>query len=105
MMHFIDLDTGTDQLLAKKRAGLGILTLNRPNAKNALSSKLTPALREMIKQLGEDDEVGAVLITGAGTAFCAGGDVKGMATSKGPVLTADQEILKLTEVKVQMDKL
>ena len=64
MMHFIDLDTGTNQLLAKKRAGVGVLTLNRPNAKNALSSKLTPALREMIKQMREDDGVGAVLITG-----------------------------------------
>ena len=102
MMHFIDLDTGTDQLIAKKRAGLAILKLNRPNAKNALSSKLTPALREMIKQLGEDDEVGAVLITGAGNAFCAGGDVKGMANSDGPVLTADQKILKLVEGQRQL---
>ena len=54
------------------------VTLNRPEARNSLSDYLTPALRRMIKQCGEDPNVGALLITGAGTAFCAGGDVKGM---------------------------
>jgi hypothetical protein len=39
---------------------------------------LTPALRAMIKTCGENPDVGALLITGAGTAFCAGGNVKGM---------------------------
>jgi enoyl-CoA hydratase/carnithine racemase len=43
-----------------------------------MSDKLTPALRTMIKTCGEDPEIGALLITGAGTAFCAGGDIKGM---------------------------
>jgi enoyl-CoA hydratase/carnithine racemase len=54
------------------------VTLNRPEARNALSDRLTPALRRMIKQCGENPAVGSILITGAGTAFCAGGDVKGM---------------------------
>jgi enoyl-CoA hydratase/carnithine racemase len=52
--------------------------LNRPETRNALSDRLTPALRRMIKQCGDDSEVGALLITGAGNAFCARGDVKGM---------------------------
>ncbi|HEX7960488.1 MAG TPA: hypothetical protein VF493_11250 [Terriglobales bacterium] len=44
-----------------------------------MSDHLTPALRRMIKRNGDDPDVGALLITGAGTAFCSGADVKGMA--------------------------
>jgi enoyl-CoA hydratase/carnithine racemase len=72
------IDTGTDQLLCEIRDSVALITLNRPQARNALSDQLTPALRRMIRDCGDDPEVGALLITGAGTAFCAGGDVKGM---------------------------
>ena len=48
-----------------------------------MSDKLTPALRTQIRERGEDPDVGAILITGAGTAFCSGGDVKGMG-GRGP---------------------
>jgi enoyl-CoA hydratase/carnithine racemase len=74
----IELDTGTDELLCEIRDRVALITLNRPEARNALSDRLTPALRRMIKQCGDDSGVGALLITGAGKAFCAGGDVKGM---------------------------
>src|SRR5262245_66122690 len=72
------IDTGTDELLCEITDRVAIITLNRPHARNSLSDDLTPALRRMIKQCGEDSGVGALLITGAGNAFCAGGDVKGM---------------------------
>ena len=72
------IDTGTDQLLVEKENGVATIILNRPEARNALSTELTPALRRMIAQMGEDREVGALLITGAGSAFCSGGDIKGM---------------------------
>jgi enoyl-CoA hydratase/carnithine racemase len=74
----IEIDTGTGELLCEIRDRVALITLNRPEARNALSDHLTPALRRMIKQCGDDPKVGALLITGAGTAFCAGGDVKGM---------------------------
>jgi len=74
----VDIDTGTDELLCSLRDRVAIITLNRPQARNSLSDNLTPALRTMIKERGEDPNVGAIIITGAGTAFCAGGDVKGM---------------------------
>src|SRR6201994_2111377 len=74
----ITVDTGTDELLCVIRDRVALITLNRPEVRNALSDRLTPALRSMIKSCGENPEVGALLITGAGTAFCAGGDVKGM---------------------------
>jgi enoyl-CoA hydratase len=75
----IEVDTGTGELLCEIRDRVALITLNRPEARNALSDHLTPALRRMIQQCGDDPKVGALLITGAGTAFCAGGDVKGMA--------------------------
>ncbi len=74
------IDTGTELLLGQVRDGVATLTFNRPEARNALSDELTPALRRMIARLGNDPSVGALVITGAGTAFCAGGDVKGMSS-------------------------
>lgn len=71
-------ETGTDELLCSVRERVATITLNRPQARNSLSDNLSPALRTMIKVCGDDPEIGAILITGAGTAFCAGGDVKGM---------------------------
>ena len=72
------VDTGTDELLCVIRDRVAIITLNRPEVRNAMSDTLTPALRTMIRTCGENSDVGALLITGAGTAFCAGGNVKGM---------------------------
>ncbi|MES2030728.1 MAG: enoyl-CoA hydratase-related protein [Pseudomonadota bacterium] len=72
------IDTGTDELLCEIRERVAVITLNRPGARNSLSDHLTPALRTMIRVCGENPNVGALLITGAGTAFCSGGDVKGM---------------------------
>src|SRR5260370_14606574 len=77
----IEVDTGTNELLCEIRERVALITLNRPEARNALSDRLTPALRRMIKQCGDDPKVGALLITGAGNAFCAGGDVKGMGSN------------------------
>ncbi len=77
----MEIDTGTTELLCAVRDGVALITLNRPEARNAMSDKLTPALRTQIKERGEDPAVGALLITGAGTAFCSGGDVKAWAAA------------------------
>src|SRR3954467_5673209 len=77
-MTEITVDTGTSELLCAIRDRVAVITLNRPEVRNAMSNTLTPALRTMIKTCGENPEVGALLITGAGAAFCAGGNVKGM---------------------------
>ncbi len=74
----MEIDTGTTELLCEVRDGVALITLNRPEARNAMSDRLTPALRTQIKERGEEPNVGALLITGAGAAFCSGGDVKGM---------------------------
>jgi enoyl-CoA hydratase/carnithine racemase len=77
------LETGTDELLAEINSQVAIVTLNRPQARNALSNDLSPALRQLIPRLADDDKVRSLLITGAGGAFCAGGDVKGMGAANG----------------------
>src|SRR5436305_10965328 len=77
-MTEITVDTGTSELLCAIRDRVATITLNRPEVRNALSDDLSPALRRMIHACGDNPEVGAIIITGAGTAFCAGGNVKGM---------------------------
>ncbi len=74
----VELDTGTDELLATLEEGVVLLTLNRPHARNALSDTLSPALRAMFARLPDLPDARCVVLTGAGSAFCAGGDVKGM---------------------------
>jgi 2-(1,2-epoxy-1,2-dihydrophenyl)acetyl-CoA isomerase len=59
--------------------GVATLTLNRPERLNALSTPITSGLLEALPRLARDDSVGVVVLTGAGRAFCAGGDVKSMA--------------------------
>jgi len=78
MKNIIELETGTRQLLSHIHGNVGIITFNRPEAKNALSDELTPALRKQISNLNTDNRVNVLIITGAGDAFCAGGDVKSM---------------------------
>jgi 2-(1,2-epoxy-1,2-dihydrophenyl)acetyl-CoA isomerase len=59
--------------------GIAWLTLNRPDRLNAFSPAMLQGLREALQRLSGDAAVGAVIITGAGRGFCAGGDVKTMA--------------------------
>ncbi len=80
----IKIETGTDELLCVIRDRVAVITLNRPDARNSLSDTLTPALRTMIRTCGENPEVGVLLVTGAGKAFCAGGNVKGMGANRDP---------------------
>ena len=78
------VDTGTEQLLAVIDDGVATITFNRPHKRNALSDELTPALRESLLRFDENPEVRVVVLTGAGTAFCAGGDVSGMGSKSRP---------------------
>jgi 2-(1,2-epoxy-1,2-dihydrophenyl)acetyl-CoA isomerase len=73
-------DTGTTDLLADLEAGVLTLTLNRPEARNAMSGEMTASLAEQLAWAELAPEVKCVVLTGAGQGFCAGGDVKGMAS-------------------------
>ena len=61
--------------------GIATLTMNRPEARNAMSGDMISAFLEALPRLGADSNVRCVVLTGAGGAFCAGGDVKGFASS------------------------
>jgi 2-(1,2-epoxy-1,2-dihydrophenyl)acetyl-CoA isomerase len=69
----------TDQLLEDFADGVATLTLNRPEARNALTGEMLTALTDAIQRLAADSTVRCVVLNGAGNAFCAGGDVKGQA--------------------------
>lgn len=76
------IDTGTNELLCEIDQRVATITLNRPEKRNALSDNLTPALRQTLLDLEINNDVGCIVITGAGSAFCAGGDVGGMGSNK-----------------------
>lgn len=63
-------------LRVEKSEGIATLTLNRPEARNALNRALRDAIRDAFAELSADASVGAVILTGAGAAFCAGLDLK-----------------------------
>jgi enoyl-CoA hydratase/carnithine racemase len=73
------IDTGTSEVLVRIEERVGVVTLNRPAARNALTMEMKQALARAIPALGADPAVGCVLLTGAGPGFCAGGDTKRMA--------------------------
>lgn len=77
------MDTGTEDLLAELDEGVLTLTLNRPQARNAMSGEMNAALQRALADAELDRAVRCVVLTGAGKGFCAGGDVKGMAQGKG----------------------
>ena len=88
------IDTGTDDLLAVKDHGVAILTMNRPERRNALSGDMLAALGSTLEACETDPDVAVVVLTGAGGAFCAGGDVKSMAerNTDGPSADIDTRI-------------
>jgi 2-(1,2-epoxy-1,2-dihydrophenyl)acetyl-CoA isomerase len=75
-----EIDTGTPHLEVVVDEGVATITMNRPERRNALSGDMLAALARTLAAVETDDDVGCVLLTGAGGAFCAGGDVKGMAS-------------------------
>ena len=92
----IEIDTGTQELLCSIEDRVATVTLNKPDKRNALGDILTPALREILLVLEADNRVGCVLITGAGKAFCSGGDVSGMGGDSNAVpMSADERVAEL----------
>jgi len=76
------IDTGTTDLLAHIDDGVAVITMNRPERRNALSAAMVAALADTLAACETNADVGAVVLTGACVAFCAGGDVKGMAEAQ-----------------------
>lgn len=73
---------GYECLLYESQDGIVTLTLNRPDRLNALGGTVREDLLDAVRRASEDPEVRVMIVTGAGKAFCAGGDVKAMSASR-----------------------
>ncbi len=70
---------------------MATITLNRPDAKNALTMDMKEALYVLVRDLERDNEVGCLVLTGAGSAFSAGGDTKKMQKEGKPPVMEDRQ--------------
>ena len=91
----------TDHFLEEIRGGVAILTMNRPDRRNAMSKEMLMAMLESLQRISMDDAIGCVVLTGAGGAFCAGGDVKAMAD--GVEFDVETLELKTQELRAAME--
>ena len=93
----------SDTVKLEHDGAVALITLNRPEALNSMTGELLNRLAEVGNEVAADQAVRAVVITGAGRAFCAGGDVKGMAEAprgertSAPSLTGNVENLRRQE--------
>ena len=74
-------DTGPPHALLERRGHVLIVTLNRPEARNALSGPMMALMRQAWDEVDDDPGIRACVLTGAGGAFCAGADLKAMTRS------------------------
>lgn len=83
-----------------RNGGIATLTMNRPEARNALSNEMRAQLADVLHEIEMDDSVRCVVLTGAGEHFMAGGDVKGMAESvkKSPEDIRKEFILRIHDL-------
>lgn len=104
MSHASSPGSAAAVLLESREASIVTLTMNRPDKLNALNDALSTALSEATERIAVDKTVHVVVLTGAGRAFCAGGDLamigagraRGDATEIAPILRAGmQAVLKL----------
>ncbi|MGH3118725.1 MAG: enoyl-CoA hydratase/isomerase family protein, partial [Gaiellales bacterium] len=66
-----------EQILTEERGRVGIVTLNNPDKLNAMGEPMDTEMREAIEAYNNDRAIGAIVLTGAGTGFCAGANIQG----------------------------
>jgi 2-(1,2-epoxy-1,2-dihydrophenyl)acetyl-CoA isomerase len=93
----------SQDLLQTIEHGVATLTMNRPDSRNALSRELMTGLAESLTRLALDSTVRVVVLTGAGRAFCSGGDVKGFAKAAAGGAAPLSFDHKVTDLRARMD--
>ena len=88
-----------EEITLKKENQIATITLNRPQKKNAITYKMTVEMLAAIDDVGRDHNVRAVVLTGAGEAFCAGGDFKFAGVREGEIGTQQAEDIWVQEQK------
>lgn len=90
----------TQELLASINDGIATLTMNRPASRNALSRDMVQAMHAALTAYATDPAIRLIVLTGAGQAFCSGGDVKGFAqaaSGAAPSMPFDQRVIDLRQ--------
>jgi len=93
----------TQDLLQTIEGGIATLTMNRPEARNALSAEMFEGLYEALPRLANDPAVRLVVLTGTGAAFCSGGDVKGFARRASGEASSTTFDHKVTDLRKRME--
>ncbi len=93
----------TQDLLESIEGGIATLTMNRPEARNALTREMMDALSAALPRLAVDPAVRLVVLTGSGNAFCAGGDVKSFAKNAAGAPAAMSFDTKVTDLRARME--
>jgi enoyl-CoA hydratase/carnithine racemase len=96
------VETGTPEVRCRVEDRVAVVTLSRPEARNALTLAMKRALAALIPALGDDPGVGCVLLTGAGGAFCAGGDTGQMAREGRPPAPEERKRLLRLEHRIPL---
>jgi 2-(1,2-epoxy-1,2-dihydrophenyl)acetyl-CoA isomerase len=73
----VDWPTGTGVVTIARHDRVAVITLNRPERRNALHHEMFEPITRALAEFAERDDVGCIVLTGAGSGFCAGGDVTG----------------------------
>lgn len=86
------IDTGTDVVLIEVVDGVGLITINRPERRNALHQDMYEPMQRALRDFAAADDVGCIVLTGRGAGFCAGGDVRdGRARTDSAELTLEDK--------------
>ena len=93
----------SQDLLESIDGGIATLTMNRPEVRNALSAEMFDGLAKALPRLAGDPAVRLVVLTGAGAAFCSGGDVKGFARRAGGDAAAPNFDHHVNELRARME--
>ena len=93
------VDTGTEFVRVEAVDRVGIITLNRPDRRNALHEDMYEPMIAAVEGFAEADDVGCIVLTGQGKGFCAGGDVRDGSRRRpdGTKPTRDESIGRLTD--------
>lgn len=92
----------TNSILYNKNDGVVTLTLNYPDKLNCLDDIMVQDLRAALYDAKNDDTIGAIVLTGAGRAFCAGGDIKEMMDKKYSAVSGYQHMKEYHELTLEL---
>ena len=85
--------------------GVALLTLNRPHVKNALTIEMADLWADLLLDASADDAVRVILVTGAGQAFCGGGDFGRLAEPRPPIETRDRLTRHIHRVALTVERI